>query len=115
MTVTTNAENEAPDVLRIPCTACHGTGGKTFPVLPAWHALVSEISHLADRRRELTYRKDSHGTELLRANTLEVYEVVLKASEVGMPQEVIGHLLGVTRQYVNVLVREARAAKSDAA
>jgi len=115
MTMTTNAENKAPDVLRIPCTACHGTGGKTFTVLPTWRPLVPAIRRLADQRRELTYRKDSHGTELLRANTQEVYEAVIEASEAGMPQEVIGYLLGVTRQYANVLIKEARAAKGVAA
>jgi len=109
--MTTNAKNEAPDVLKVPCTSCHGTGGKTFPVLEAWRPLVPAIRRLADQRRELTYCKDNEGTALLRANTQEVYEVLIKASEAEMPQEVIGHLLGVTRQYVNVLVKNARAAK----
>ena len=110
MTVTMNAENEAPDVLRIPCTACHGTGGKTFTVLEAWRPLWPKLRKLGKERRQLTYRKDPDGIFALEVTEDDVAVAIHEAEEVKMPQEVIGHLLGVTRGWVSTLKKRARAA-----
>jgi len=108
--MTTNAENEAPDVLRIPCTACHGTGQKTFPVLSAWRPLWPELRWLGGERLHLTYRKDRDGAALLQATEADIAEAIHKAEEAKMPQEVIGHLLGITRGWVSTLKRRGRTA-----
>jgi hypothetical protein len=108
MTVTTNAKNKAPDVLEIPCTACHGTGQKTFPVRAAWRPLWPKLRTLGAERLQLTYRKDSDGVERLQATEADLATAIREAEEVQMPQEVIGHLLGVTRGWVSTLKRRGR-------
>ena len=108
--MTMNAENRAPDVLRIPCTACHGTGGKTFPVLEAWRPLLPKLDRLKRWREELTYCKDSESLGRLKINEAEIVEAIREAEEVQMPQEAIGHLLGVTRGWVSTLKRRGRTA-----
>jgi len=108
--MTTNAENEAPGVLRIPCTACHGTGHRTFDVAPAWRPLWPELRWLGAERRQLTYRKDRDGAALLQATETDVAEAIHEAEKVQMPQEVIAHLLGVTRGWVSALKKRGRSA-----
>jgi len=107
--MTTNAENEAPDVLRIPCTACHGTGGKTFDVAEDWRPLWPALRKLGQKRKELTYCKDEGSKLLLQITEDEMVAAIREAETEGMPQEVIGHLLGITRGWVSALKRRGRA------